>query len=175
MRLLVDLRATLETAHQRARGDHEKARAQLQAAADKLRANMDAAEYKHVVLGLIFLKYISDAFQERHDTLKKDICNLAGIIPDCLNVLLVELRPVSTSTWQPLSSGPTCVDRAAPIQPVTEFNAGASDEMMLIRACAKFDPLFPTAGLGFSLPKDNTGAYALIAATAFVNEPAPGS
>ena len=31
-------------------------------AADKLRNNMDAAEYKHVVLGLIFLKYISDAF-----------------------------------------------------------------------------------------------------------------
>jgi type I restriction enzyme M protein len=31
-------------------------------AADKLRSNMDAAEYKHVVLGLIFLKYISDAF-----------------------------------------------------------------------------------------------------------------
>jgi type I restriction enzyme M protein len=32
--------------------------------ADKLRNNMDAAEYKHVVLGLIFLKYISDAFIE---------------------------------------------------------------------------------------------------------------
>lgn len=38
----------------------------LWAAADKLRSNMDAAEYKHVVLGLIFLKYISDAFEERH-------------------------------------------------------------------------------------------------------------
>lgn len=36
----------------------------LWAAADKLRNNMDAAEYKHVVLGLIFLKYISDAFSE---------------------------------------------------------------------------------------------------------------
>ena len=35
----------------------------LWAAADKLRANMDAAEYKHVVLGLIFLKYISDSFE----------------------------------------------------------------------------------------------------------------
>jgi type I restriction enzyme M protein len=35
-------------------------------AADKLRNNMDAAEYKHVVLGLIFLKYISDAFEDRH-------------------------------------------------------------------------------------------------------------
>jgi type I restriction enzyme M protein len=40
--------------------------ATLWAAADKLRSNMDAAEYKHVVLGLIFLKYISDAFEERH-------------------------------------------------------------------------------------------------------------
>ncbi|MER2515335.1 MAG: type I restriction-modification system subunit M N-terminal domain-containing protein [Candidatus Accumulibacter phosphatis] len=34
--------------------------------ADKLRNNMDAAEYKHVVLGLIFLKYISDTFEEHH-------------------------------------------------------------------------------------------------------------
>lgn len=41
-------------------------------AADKLRSNMDAAEYKHVVLGLVFLKYISDAFQERYDTLKNE-------------------------------------------------------------------------------------------------------
>ena len=35
-------------------------------AADKMRNNMDAAEYKHVVLGLVFLKYISDAFDEVH-------------------------------------------------------------------------------------------------------------
>jgi type I restriction enzyme M protein len=38
---------------------------QLWATADKLRNNMDAAEYKHVVLGLIFLKYISDSFEEK--------------------------------------------------------------------------------------------------------------
>lgn len=42
----------------------------LWAAADKLRSNMDAAEYKHIVLGLIFLKYISDAFDELHQKLK---------------------------------------------------------------------------------------------------------
>ncbi len=40
-------------------------------AADKLRNNMDAAEYKHVVLGLIFLKYISDAFEEKYNYLKE--------------------------------------------------------------------------------------------------------
>ena len=39
-------------------------------AADKLRANMDAANYKHVVLGLIFLKYVSDAFDARQKELK---------------------------------------------------------------------------------------------------------
>jgi len=44
----------------------------LWAAADKLRGNMDAAEYKHVVLGLIFLKYISDAFMEKFNALQAD-------------------------------------------------------------------------------------------------------
>lgn len=44
----------------------------LWAAADKLRSNMDAAEYKHVVLGLIFLKYISDAFEEHYAKLKAE-------------------------------------------------------------------------------------------------------
>jgi type I restriction enzyme M protein len=43
--------------------------AKLWLAADKLRNNMDAAEYKHVVLGLIFLKYISDSFEELHQKL----------------------------------------------------------------------------------------------------------
>ena len=44
--------------------------AKLWAAADALRNNMDAAEYKHVVLGLIFLKYISDAFESKHAELE---------------------------------------------------------------------------------------------------------
>ncbi len=44
-------------------------------AADKLRNNMDAAEYKHVVLGLIFLKYISDTFEEKYNQLKIDFEN----------------------------------------------------------------------------------------------------
>jgi type I restriction enzyme M protein len=44
----------------------------LWAAADKLRGNMDAAEYKHVVLGLIFLKYISDAFMEKYHALQAE-------------------------------------------------------------------------------------------------------
>jgi len=44
----------------------------LWAAADKMRGNMDSSEYKHVALGLIFLKYISDAFNEHHAKLTED-------------------------------------------------------------------------------------------------------
>ena len=46
--------------------------AQLWGMADTLRGSMDAAEYKHIVLGLIFLKYISDAFEEKHACLETE-------------------------------------------------------------------------------------------------------
>jgi len=55
---------------------------QLWKAADKLRKNIDAAEYKHVVLGLIFLKYISDAFEELYDRLKAGEGDFAGADPE---------------------------------------------------------------------------------------------
>ena len=56
--------------------------AKLWLAADKLRNNMDAAEYKHVVLGLIFLKYISDSFEETHARLTAGKGDYAGANPE---------------------------------------------------------------------------------------------
>lgn len=54
----------------------------LWAAADKMRSNMDAAEYKHVVLGLIFLKYISDAFNSLYAQLKEGKGEFDGADPE---------------------------------------------------------------------------------------------
>lgn len=54
---------------------------ELWRAADALRSNMDAAEYKHVVLGLIFLKYISDAFEEQHAKLEADLVDCMVALP----------------------------------------------------------------------------------------------
>lgn len=51
-------------------------------AADKLRKNIDAAEYKHVVLGLIFLKYISDSFEELHQKLAQGEGEYTGADPE---------------------------------------------------------------------------------------------
>ena len=56
--------------------------AKLWLAADKLRNNMDAAEYKHVVLGLIFLKYISDSFEEHRAKLVDGKGDYAGANPE---------------------------------------------------------------------------------------------
>ncbi|MDR2861653.1 MAG: type I restriction-modification system subunit M [Syntrophobacterales bacterium] len=55
---------------------------QLWGAADKLRKNIDAAEYKHVVLGLIFLKYISDSFEELYALLKAGEGEFDGADPE---------------------------------------------------------------------------------------------
>ncbi len=66
----------LITADIRANGDGIDFKRTLWAAADKLRSNLDAAEYKHVVLGLIFLKYISDAFNVRYQELEEEAKNL---------------------------------------------------------------------------------------------------
>jgi type I restriction enzyme M protein len=64
----------------------------LWATADKLRANMDAAEYKHLVLGLIFLKYVSDTFTARRDELTRRFADPADeyFLDDNTPVLLAE-------------------------------------------------------------------------------------
>jgi len=105
------------------------------------------------------------------EMLKQKICDWATIIPDCMGSLMMELRPVSTATWTPLDPNITCVQRNELIQPLTEFNAGVENEMMLVRACAVFDPIFPLTGMGLKLPLDASGGYQLAATSAFVNEP----
>ena len=55
---------------------------QLWKAADKLRKNIDAAEYKHIVLGLIFLRYISDSFESLYNELKEGNGDYAGADPE---------------------------------------------------------------------------------------------
>ena len=64
----------------------------LWATADKLRANMDAAEYKHIVLGLIFVKYISDTFQTRRAELTRKFADVndSYYLPDADQTLINE-------------------------------------------------------------------------------------
>ena len=84
--------------------------AQLWAAADKLRGNMEPSDYKHVVLGLIFLKYISDAFEAKRGQAAQGGVGRrggSGGVPRRKRILGDEAGPVVTSTGQ----GEAAVDR----------------------------------------------------------------
>ncbi|MCX7646026.1 MAG: pilus assembly protein [Rhodobacteraceae bacterium] len=113
----------------------------------------------------------------QHAQLKALICadpalKNTGLMRNCEQIMMLELRPVDTDTFQPLNNSPTCVDRnPGAIQPVTDFRLGAENELMLVRACAVVNPIFPLTGVGFHLPKDSTGGYQLVSMSAFVNEP----
>jgi type I restriction enzyme M protein len=65
-------RSTSDTTGRTGNGANLGFEEKLWQAADKLRGQVDASEYKHIVLGLVFLKYISDAFEERHRALTAD-------------------------------------------------------------------------------------------------------
>jgi type I restriction enzyme M protein len=77
-------------------------------AADKLRSNMDAAEYKHVVLGLIFLKYISDSFEEHHAKLLAGEGEYAGANPEDPNEYRAE-----NIFWVPPAARWSCLQNSA--------------------------------------------------------------
>ena len=68
--------------------------AKLWLTADKLRNNMDAAEYKHVVLGLLFLKYISDSFRSRRDELEAEVEECLAEIEQLAQVIRAQLARI---------------------------------------------------------------------------------
>lgn len=105
------------------------------------------------------------------DDIRKMVCNAAGIIPDCMNVLEIELQSVDKATWSMPPVSASCVDRDEVVQPVVKYENGQQNEMMMVRFCAVIDPLFPSFGLGYTMPKDASGGYRLVSMTAFVNEP----
>lgn len=107
----------------------------------------------------------------QHDDLKEFICQEAAVIPDCLEVLKLEMRPLSLRDWAGIPAQADCVDRSQEVQPAAEYVPGAPHELMILRACAKFTPIFPTTAIGASLALDNNDEYALVARNAFVQEP----
>ncbi|MEM7178340.1 MAG: TadE/TadG family type IV pilus assembly protein [Pseudomonadota bacterium] len=110
-----------------------------------------------------------------HDDIKEMICQQAFLLTNCNESVLLELAPVADVDSPGGAGFPTtpiqCIDRTEEVDPVISFDPGAEDQIMYVRACIVVDPLFPTSGLGAMLPKDASGGYAIIAKSAFINEP----
>ena len=108
---------------------------------------------------------------QQHDDIRDTICARSGFIDNCNTSLRLEMVQVDPFNWVAIDETPDCVNTVEEVQPVRSFTSGQSNELMFIRACMKFNPIFPQWGLGDSLSKDADGRISLFAASAFVQEP----
>lgn len=114
---------------------------------------------------------IGRILEPTHDMLKNRICNYAAIIPDCANNLRLEMINNNPRSWTDPSKTVQCVDREEEAPPVITFNPALNNELMILRACALFDPMVPLGLIGSTIPKESGDAYGLVATSSYVMEP----
>jgi len=118
---------------------------------------------------------------------KKMVCNAAGIIPECMTRLRIEMRTANLFVSNSVSATniprqASCLDIANPFQPASTFDNGLPNQMMVVRACGLFVPMLPETALGWFLSgnvqlddgtsqKQGDGFYRLVSTSAFVMEP----
>lgn len=105
------------------------------------------------------------------DRLREAVCRASIVVPNCEANLLIELRRLGGTSFTLPSMDAPCVERAEEITPAVELTPGAEHDLMLVRVCLIYDPLFPTTGWGLGLPVDASGGFRMAAASIYVNEP----
>lgn len=112
------------------------------------------------------------------EALRDRICEVARIIPDCANQMELEMIRRDPRNWVAVDSRVKCVDRSVSVQPTVEFTNGGNNDLLILRACARFDPILPVGDLaliGNAIRAESSdaagGSYALVATSAFVVEP----
>lgn len=110
------------------------------------------------------------------EVLRKRICDEAVMLRDCENSLQIEIQevdiaPGGIATMQTVARCRNKMDVNENALGDTTFDVGEENSMMIVRVCVLQDPMFPTTGIGAGLGVDEIGNYAMIATSAFVNEP----
>lgn len=106
-----------------------------------------------------------------HAEIKAALCAETNVVPDCTNNLSLEMYRIDPRNWTDIPSTATCTNRAEEVSPVTTFENGMDNELMVLRACAKYEPMFSEYGLSLFMEHDSSGDTALLAHSAFVQEP----
>jgi Flp pilus assembly protein TadG len=105
------------------------------------------------------------------EDIKDGVCYYAGVLPDCDTNLRLEMVTVDPRNFTPPPARADCTDQSEDPRPLRNFVHGGANQMMMLRACYVFSPIFPTAGLGAQLVTDGAGNAAMTATSAFVQEP----
>ncbi len=131
------------------------------------------------------------------ESLKQSVCDYASVLPDCMATLQLEMIKLDIRDWMgppvpPYQCQDMTIDQTGSgsgsdddddddddnegggddeVVPVVAFEYGRENELMLLRACFKYEPLSPLVGLGKALEKDAAGYTQMVAEAAFVHEP----
>jgi hypothetical protein len=106
-----------------------------------------------------------------HADLRKMVCDYAGFLENCETDVNLSLNPIDIDTYAGPSGQPSdCNNTYPPISPLRNFVHGGEHQLMLVVACYKFRPIFPTTGLGFAFD-EVTGGSKMYSFSGFVQEP----
>lgn len=108
-----------------------------------------------------------------HDELKDMICAGTGWLEACETRLKLEMSPVNLREFARFDPNPDCIDSSdEEAQPPRGYTNGIQNDMMMLRACVLFTPVFPTSAMGRAFEKDPSGENGrMVAFAAFVQEP----
>lgn len=114
---------------------------------------------------------LNTAMAYTHDDLKTMICDNSGGLQNCESSIKLEMLPMNPRSFTGLPAMPDCANTIEPILPVRGWSVGQQHELMLMRACYNFIPVFGSLGLGALLATDAEGKGKMVAVSAFVQEP----
>ncbi len=116
---------------------------------------------------------LNTAINYTHAQLKTMICENAGFLPDCDDALKLEMTPINPRSFAGFGGVADCIDVTKPLKPSRTFVHGGEHQLMMIRACYLFDPIFPTTGMGYAFTRTEDGSERakMLALSAFVQEP----
>ncbi|WP_299142035.1 TadE family protein [uncultured Tateyamaria sp.] len=106
-----------------------------------------------------------------HKQIKDRICGYAGFLTDCDEALKLQMTPINPRSFSGFAGSAECADVSLPVTPSLTFVHGSEHQLMLMRACYMFEPVFPTTGLGYAFTKDGTGRVKMVSLSGFVQEP----
>jgi hypothetical protein len=110
-----------------------------------------------------------------YEEIRALVCANARFIQDCEKNLRLEMVKTDIRNYTPMGSQILCENAAEPTGKGDNDdnfdNSGQPNELMQIRACYKYNPLFPNGFLGSALKKDVNGQAAIVTMSAFVQEP----
>lgn len=110
------------------------------------------------------------------DDVRTTMCNNTSFLPNCSELLEIDLQIVDGTTYEMPSNDEICAGRGEDliIRPDNDFVIGGDNEFMLIRTCLVVDRILPISGWGLNLTRDDSGGLHMVSSTIFVNEPTGG-